>query len=205
MGVSPARARPLRRPLHTCASWNCAPAAIPAAKRAWPAAACACPTSPRRKRGGNWRPCAPPPGMERKEKIMHIDTQTTPMRVEIEGREYPLAPHGAPGGKTAARRGSGPARGQAAPQSGNGATLVAAGPQGRARIVPARRRGRPRPPRRHLLRCSRRAGSAGARKARGTHAGAGRGTARDLAEAIRPLLELAALLRGGASEEKTEA
>ena len=23
---------------------------------------------------------------------MHIDTQTTPMRVEIEGREYPLAP-----------------------------------------------------------------------------------------------------------------
>ena len=23
---------------------------------------------------------------------MHIDTQTTPMRVEIEGRDYPLAP-----------------------------------------------------------------------------------------------------------------
>ena len=31
-------------------------------------------------------------GMERKEKIMHIDTQTTPMRVEIEGRDIPSRP-----------------------------------------------------------------------------------------------------------------
>ena len=105
------------------------------------------PTSPRRKRGGNWRPCAPPPGMERKEKIMHIDTQTTPCAWRSRAGNIPSRPARRAWRKKLRRvEGSGPARGQAAPQSGNGATFVAVGPQGRARVVPARRRGRPRPP-----------------------------------------------------------
>ncbi len=137
---------------------------------------------------------------------MHIDTQTTPMRVEIEGREYPLAPRTArAGGKTAARRGSGLRKGRPHHKVEMEQLSLLLG-RGAARELFPRGGGEDLDRLDAIYYGVLAALEAPGRVKRAEHTRALAVELRELAEAIRPLVELSALLRNdGASEEKTEA
>lgn len=136
---------------------------------------------------------------------MHIDTQTMPMRVEIEGREYPLAPRTARLAEKLRRvEEAGLREGRPHHKVEMAQLSLLLGRKAARELFP--RGGGEDLDRLDAIYYGVLAAlEAPGRVKRAEHTRALAAELRELAEAIRPLLELAALLRGGASEEKTEA
>ena len=105
---------------------------------------------------------------------MHIDTQTTPVCVEIEGREYPLAPRTARLMEKLRRvEAAGLREGRPHHRVEMAQLSLLLGRKAVRELFPRAGGGGPRPPRRHLLRCAFGAGSPRPPASRAAHAGAG--------------------------------